>query len=60
MEAGLRDVDGAPLVEPNHASLKLTEALIDLYKAGIPFVSRRSTYLDVPAQYISDVLASRH
>lgn len=59
MEAGLLEVDGAPLVEPNHASLKLTEALVDLHKACIPFVSRKSTYLDVPAQYISDVLASR-
>ncbi|OGO21981.1 MAG: hypothetical protein A2144_10495 [Chloroflexi bacterium RBG_16_50_9] len=59
LEAGVREVDGAPLIEPNHASLKLTEALVDLHKAGIPFVSRKSTYLDVPAQYITDVLASR-
>jgi Asp/Glu/hydantoin racemase len=59
MEAGLLNVDGAALVEPNHASLKLTEILVDLHKAGIPFVSRKSTYLDVPARYISEVLASR-
>lgn len=58
MEAGLLDVDGAALVEPNHASLKLTEILVDLHKAGIPFVSRKSTYLDVPSQYISEVLDS--
>jgi len=59
MEAGLLNVDGAALVEPNHAALKLTEMLVDLHKAGIPFVSRKSTYLDVPARYISEVLASR-
>ncbi|OGO06500.1 MAG: hypothetical protein A2Y92_02100, partial [Chloroflexi bacterium RBG_13_57_8] len=58
-EAGLLEVDHAPLVEPNHASLKLTEALVDLRKAGIPFVSRKSLFLDVPPQHIADVLASR-
>jgi allantoin racemase len=56
MQAGLLEVEGAALVEPMQASLKLTEMLVDLKKAGIPFVSRRSSYLDVPAQYISDVL----
>jgi allantoin racemase len=59
MQAGLVEVDGAALVEPDQASLKLAEVLVDLHKAGIPFVSRKSTYVEVPSQYISDVLASR-
>ena len=59
-EAGLTDVDGAAIVEPNHASLKLTEILVDLHKAGLPFISRKSTYMDVPAEYISGVLATRN
>jgi hypothetical protein len=53
------NVDGAALIEPNHASLKLTEILVDLHKAGLPFVSRKSTYLDVPTRYIAEVLKSR-
>jgi Asp/Glu/hydantoin racemase len=59
-EAGLTDVDGTAIVEPNHASLKLTEILVDLHKAGLPFISRKSTYMDVPAEYISGVLATRN
>jgi allantoin racemase len=59
-EAGLTDVDGAAIVEPNHASLKLTEILVDFHKAGIPFISRKSTYMGVPSEYIAGVLASRN
>jgi allantoin racemase len=59
-EAGLTDVDGAAIIEPNHASLKLTEILVDLHKAGLPFISRKSTYMDVPPEYISGVLATRN
>jgi allantoin racemase len=58
-EAGLTDVDGAAIIEPNHASLKLTEILVDMHKAGLPFISRKSTYMDVPSEYILGVLATR-
>ena len=59
-EAGLTDVDGAAIAEPNHASLKLTEILVDLHKAGLPFISRKTTYMDVPSEYIAGVLATRN
>jgi allantoin racemase len=59
-QAGLTTVDGAAVVEPMIASLKMTEMLVDLHQAGLPFVSRRSIYAEVPPQYITDVLASRH
>lgn len=58
-EAGLLEVEGAALIEPMQAALKLAEMMADLYKAGIPFVSRKSTYREVPSQYILDVLSSR-
>jgi hypothetical protein len=50
---------GAAIIEPMHASLKLTELLVDLHKAKIPFVSRKSSFLDVPSEYIAEVIASR-
>lgn len=59
MRAGLKEVDGAAIIEPMHAGLKLTELLVDLHKAKIPFVSRKSSYLDVPGKYIAEVIASR-
>ena len=59
MQAGLVEVNGAAMVEPMHASLKLTELLVDLYKAKIPFISRKSSYLAVPSKDIDEVLASR-
>ncbi|MDD5703679.1 MAG: aspartate/glutamate racemase family protein [Dehalococcoidales bacterium] len=58
-QAGMLEVCGAALIEPMQASLKLTEMMADLYKAGLPFVSRKSTYREVPSQYILDVLSSR-
>jgi allantoin racemase len=60
LDNGVLDVDGAAVVEPMIASLKLAETMVDLHKAGIPFISRRSTYLDVPPRYIDEVLASRN
>lgn len=59
MNTGLTEIDGAPLVEPQHAALKLNELLVDLYKAKLPFVSRKSTYLGVSKDDIAAVLASR-
>jgi allantoin racemase len=59
MQAGLVEVNGAAMVEPMQASLKLTEMLADLHKAKIPVVSRKSSYLAVSSQDIAGVLASR-
>jgi Asp/Glu/hydantoin racemase len=58
MEAGLVEVDGVAIVEPVHASLKLTELLVDLYKAKIPVVSRKFLYLASSQEDISELLAS--
>ena len=59
MQAGLVEVNGAAMIEPMQASLKLTEMLVDMHKAGIPVVSRKSSYIDVLSKDIADVLASR-
>jgi allantoin racemase len=58
-QAGMLEVEEAALIEPMQAALKLTEMMADLYRVGIPFVSRKSTYREVPSQFISDVISSR-
>ena len=58
MRAGIVEVNGAAIVEPMQASLKLTELLVALQKAKIPFVSRKSSYIAVPGKYIAEVLAA--
>lgn len=58
MQAGVTEVNGAVIVDPLSASLKLTEALVDLYKAKIPIVSRKLSYLTVSSKDIEEALAS--
>ena len=58
MQDGIFEVNGAALIEPMHASLKLTEMLVDMHKAKIPFVSRISSFLPVPWKDVADALAS--
>lgn len=56
--AGLTEVQGACIVDPLSASLKLTEALIDLNQVKMPTVSRKLSYLDVSKRDIQRALAS--
>jgi allantoin racemase len=56
--AGLTEVDGAAVIHPHLISLKLLEALVDLHKAGIPVVSRKSSYLSASGEEIGELLAS--
>jgi allantoin racemase len=55
-QAGVTEVAGAAVVEPMAASLKLTEMLVDLRRAGYPVVSRKLTYSSVPGELVSRLL----
>jgi len=56
--AGLTEVNGAAVIHPHLISLKLLEALVDLHKAGLPVVSRKSSYLSASSGEIGELLAS--
>ena len=58
-QAGLTDVDGAAIVEPMMASLKMTEMMVDLQKGGMPFVAASQPTPMYRAKNMSEVLASR-
>lgn len=42
--AGLEAIDGVPFVDPDVASVKAIEMLVDLAKGGVPIKSRRGLY----------------
>lgn len=54
-KAGITQVDSVPVVEPMIVSLKFAEMLVDLKKAGIPFVSRSLSMVGVPDSIINDL-----
>ena len=47
---GVIELDGVPIIDPLQASLKLTEMLVDLHKAGIPTVSKNLLYVSAPTR----------
>jgi allantoin racemase len=56
-QAGVTEIDGAIIIDPLLASLKLTEALVSLHQAGLPVVSRKSYYSAVSSKQIEEALA---
>lgn len=58
-QAGVTEVEGAAVIEPMVASLKLTEMLVDLHRAGFPFVSRRLTYSLPPRELVQTLFNSQ-
>jgi allantoin racemase len=59
IHAGLVELNGAAIIDPLHAALKLSEILIDLHSAKMPFVSRKLLYSSVSRQDITEVLKSQ-
>lgn len=49
-QAGLRQVEGAPVIDPIIAGIKVAETLVDLGQAGFPTVSRRGFFQEVPPE----------
>jgi allantoin racemase len=60
IQARVTEVNGAAIIDPVSVSLKLTEAMVDLQKAKLPVVSRKSAYSEVSRKAIEAVLASMH
>jgi len=58
IQAGVTEVNGAAIIDPLSVSLKLMEAMVDLHKAKLPVVSRKSAYAEVSRKVIEAVLAS--
>jgi allantoin racemase len=58
VKAGVTQVNGAAIIDPISVSLKLTEAMVDLQKAKLPVVSRKSTFSEVSRKAVEAVLAS--
>ena len=56
--AGVIEVNGAAVIHPHLASLKLLEALVDLQKTGVPAISRKSSYLSVSSKEIEELLTT--
>ena len=56
-QAGVTEINGAALIDPLLASLKLTEALVALHQGDLPIISRKSYYSTVPSKDIEEALA---
>ena len=56
--AGLREVDGAPIVDTVPLMIKAAEALTSLKKAGVPWISRKCLFskasADIEAKWAAD------
>lgn len=48
-------VDGASIVDPMLIGIKYCEILVDLYKAGVPVISRKGKYLKTPTEEIASI-----
>ncbi len=56
--AGIKEIMGVPVIDPIFAGLKMAELLVDLKKAGLPAVSRRGYFEEIPAQMLEQATAS--
>lgn len=45
---GIREIDGAPVVDPEQAALKFAEMMVDFQTAGIPVKSSKGLFLKAP------------
>ena len=56
---GLLEVEGVPIIDPMLLGIKVGELMVDLHKAGLPFISRKGLYFKAPDQELKNVLSSR-
>ena len=50
------DLEGVPVIDPMLAAIKFGELMVDLCKAGLPFVSRKGLYFKAPDSELKDFL----
>ncbi|MEE8473278.1 MAG: aspartate/glutamate racemase family protein [Dehalococcoidia bacterium] len=46
--AGVTDIQGVPIIDPELIALKMAESMVDLDQAGIPYISRKGIYAHLP------------
>lgn len=54
-DAGLMQVDGVPVIDPEIIALKTAEMLVDMHRANIPIVSRKGIYALTPRKALEEV-----
>ncbi|MBW2143178.1 MAG: hypothetical protein JRG75_02110 [Deltaproteobacteria bacterium] len=52
----LLEVEGAPIIDPNLAGIKMAELMADIRKAGLPFISRKGLFHKAPDSETENVL----
>lgn len=57
-QAGLLQVQDVPVIDPVIAGIKVAEMMVDLKRGGLPVVSRRGLFEDVPAKLQEQARAS--
>ena len=55
-DGGVFEVEGVPVIDPMLAAIKFGELMVDLCKAGLPFVSRKGLYFKAPNSELKDFL----
>ena len=55
-DEGVLGVEGVPVIDPMLAAIKFGELMVDLCKAGLPFVSRKGLYFKAPNSELKDFL----
>ena len=56
LEAGLKDLEGVPIVNPQLIGLKVAEVMVDLHQAGIPVISRKGLFHQATPQYMEETM----
>lgn len=54
-DAGVREIDGVPVVDPEIIAFKTAEMLVDLHKAKVPIISRKGLYALTPREELARV-----
>lgn len=57
-QAGMKEVDNVPLIDPMLVGIKVCEMLVDLHKAGVPVISRKGLFTAPPVGKRDEVIAS--
>jgi allantoin racemase len=54
---GITEVDGVPIFDPMVVGIKIAEAMVDMFKAGLPVISRKGHYRQAPTSMVEQALA---
>lgn len=52
---GVSTVEGLPIIDPMVVGLKVGELFVQLHRAGLPFVSRKGMYREIPGKVLGSL-----